>query len=318
MPIYAAGALLWHEVNGELLVAMIHRARRNDWSWPKGKLDPGETLPQTAVREIHEETGLKIKLGPFLDVMKYHLPSGQPKEVHYWSARVSDAALRRSTFVPGEEVAKVEWKTPEEARVLLTYSVDHNILDKFLVLHEAGLHKTKPVIILRHAKATPRADWKGGKNVDDGMRPLLPAGFDQAKRLVPLLSAFGPTRVVTSPWERCFTTVYPYAKSRKLTIVERSQLSELGNKKGPKRTKKVVNDVIEENSATVLCSHRPALPTILDTFAPLGEWHHVAAIKEAADLKPAEMLVIHIAKKGDERKIVSVERHTTETPPDKI
>jgi 8-oxo-dGTP diphosphatase len=62
MTIYAAGAILWREEKGKLLVAVIHRSRHKDWSFPKGKVDPGETFPQAAVREILEETGLKIKL----------------------------------------------------------------------------------------------------------------------------------------------------------------------------------------------------------------------------------------------------------------
>jgi len=60
MTILAAGAILWREEKGQLLVALIHRSRHNDWSWPKGKVDPGELLPETAVREIAEETGLAI------------------------------------------------------------------------------------------------------------------------------------------------------------------------------------------------------------------------------------------------------------------
>lgn len=310
MTIYAAGAILWREEKGQLLVAMIHRSRHNDWSWPKGKVDPGETLPQTAVREIKEETGLKIKLGPFLKTMYYKVPSGADKEVHYWSARVSDSALAKSTFMPSEEVAKVDWKTPTEARALLTYSMDHEVLDNFLEIYEKGNHRTKAIIILRHAKATPRSDWKGGKNVEDGYRPLLPEGFAQAKKLTPLLTAFGAKRIITSPWARCRSTVEPYAASRKLKIIERSQLSELGNKNGPKRTAKVVKDILDQNSTTILCSHRPALPTILETLAPLAKGLVKQEISMAGDLRPAEMLVLHITRSKHRNEIVSAERYS--------
>jgi 8-oxo-(d)GTP phosphatase len=310
MTIYAAGAILWREEKGQLLVAMIHRSRHNDWSWPKGKVDPGETLPQTAVREIKEETGLSIKLGPFLKTMYYQVPSGANKEVHYWSARVTESALAKSTFLPSEEVAKVDWKTPVEARALLTYSIDHEVLDKFLEIYEKGNHRTKAVIILRHAKATPRSDWKGGKNIEDGYRPLLPEGFAQAKKLTPLLAAFGAKRIITSPWARCRSTVEPYAASRKLKVIERSQLSELGNKKGPKRTAKVVKDILDQNSPTILCSHRPALPTILETLAHLAKGLVKQEISMAGDLRPAEMLVVHITKTKHRHEIVAAERYS--------
>jgi 8-oxo-dGTP diphosphatase len=311
MTIYAAGAILWREEKGKLLVALIHRNRHNDWSWPKGKVDPGELLPVTAVREIAEETGLKIKLGPRLKIVNYKIPSGTPKEVHYWAARVTPAALAKSKFKPSEEVESVEWRTPEEAKKLLTYEFDSDVLDELLAIYKRGQLRTKPLIVLRHAKATPRTDWMNGEAIDDGKRPLLPEGYAQAKQLVKLLGAFAPKRVITSPWSRCLNTVLPYAKKRKLKIIERSQLSELGNKKGPKRTKNVINDIIEDGRASVICSHRPALPTIFETLAKHASAAHRDQLQEGTTLKPAEMIVIHLTTKDDgkNRKIVSVERY---------
>lgn len=309
MTIYAAGAILWREENGELLVALIHRSRRDDWSWPKGKVDPGESLPETAVREIAEETGLKIKLGPHLKVVNYTVGNGTPKEVHYWAARVSAKALANSKFKPSEEVESVEWRTPAEARKLLTYEFDSDVLDEMLALHKAKQLRTKPVILLRHAKATPRTDWMGGKTVDDGNRPLLAEGEVQAKQLISLLAAFAPNRVITSPWSRCLNTVAPYAKKRKLKIIERSQLSELGNKKGPKRTSNVIHDIIEDGRSTVICSHRPALPTILEAFEKFGNAKQRTELQAGTTLKPAEMLVIQMTT-TEKRKIVSVERYS--------
>jgi 8-oxo-(d)GTP phosphatase len=311
MTVYAAGALLWRLVDNELMVALIHRARYDDWSWPKGKVDPGETLPETAVREIAEETGLKVKLGLRLGIIKYKLPNGADKEVHYWAARVSDSVLAKSKFVPSEEVAKVDWIKATEAGKLLTYEHDQEVLSRLIDLHELDRLKTKPVIILRHAQALPRAEWKGGKALDDGSRPLLPAGSAEAKALVPLLSAFQPQRLITSPWVRCRTTLAPFARKRGLPLIERSQLSELGNKKGPKRTRKVVESIVDDGRASVICTHRPALPTILDALAKFGGPSHEILLNEGRALKPAEMMVVQLtlAKDGRNREIVSIETY---------
>jgi 8-oxo-dGTP diphosphatase len=262
------------------------------------------------VREILEETGLKIKLGAKLPTAEYKVPSGEKKEVHYWAARVSDKAMSESTFKPSEEVAKVDWVSPEKAHELLTYKFDNAVLDALLELHKKKLLRTFPVIVLRHAKATPRSDWHEGKVVDDGNRPLLPEGKKQAKEIIPLLRAFAPKRVVTSPWVRCFNTVQPYANKYRLPVIERSQLSELGNKKGPRRTKNVVNDVIEEGKSAVICSHRPALPTILESLGALAGKDLARWIEEAANLKPAEMIVIQIS--SEKLKVVTAERWTSE------
>jgi len=311
MTIYAAGAILWREEKGQLLVALIHRSRHNDWSWPKGKVDPGELLPETAVREIAEETGLSIKLGPLLKVVDYMIPNGTPKEVYYWAAKVTPAILAHSKFVPSEEVALVDWKTPEQARALLSYPHDAEVLDELMKIYDGGHIKTKPLIVLRHAKATTRSSWMGGKPINDGKRPLLPAGVLQAKKLITLLDAFSPTRVITSPWKRCLNTVAPYAKSKKLKVIERSQLSEFGNKKGPRRTKNVIVDAIEDGRAAVICSHRPALPTIFDTIKKYSPETHFDLLDEGTTLMPAEMIVVHLTSvsRGKKREIVSVERY---------
>ena len=305
MTIYAAGCVLWREQDGKLSVAMVHRGRYDDYGWAKGKLDPGEVLPQTAVREIEEETGLKVQLGVSLGVQHYNVPSGEPKEVHYWAARVSDKALAKSKFVPHEEVAEVIWCSPEEAVTKLSYDADKAFLEVLVALHLRGELRTKPFIVLRHAKATPRTDWKG----PDGKRPLLPIGAVQAKSVVPLLAAFGIKRIVTSPWTRCLTTVEPYAESRKLNIIERLALSEHGNANGPERTKKVVRKLVESREPSVLCSHRPSLPSILDALAEYGTPGQEIRLHEGRALKPGHMMVVHLTypQKGIKRRIVSIE-----------
>ncbi len=307
MSVVAAGAILWRIEKGELKVAIIHRSRYDDWSWPKGKVDKGETVAEAAVREIREETGLRVSLGVHLAELHYPLKNGDDKEVHYWAAHVTDKALADSKFEPSEEVEKVDWKTPEKARKLLSYEFDQQPLNALLELHDRGQLATKPLVVLRHAKAMARADWKGGKVVDDGKRPLHDFGKAQAKALIKPLSAFGVKHVVTSPWKRCRETVLPFAAKRKLAVIERSQLSELGNAKRPARTSNVVEDVIEVNKASVICSHRPSLPTILKTIAGFAPLDLRRSINAATTLRPGQMLVVHINRTGNKPRVVAVE-----------
>ena len=312
MTVFAAGALCWREVEGELKLALVHRGRYNDWSWPKGKVDPGETLPQTAVREILEETGLSIKLGQRINVSNYILPNGAHKEVHYWAARVSDADVARSKFKPDDEVAEVRWVTVFEARSLLTYEYDHEVLDKLVALAEAKQLRTKPVIVLRHGKATLRADWVG----EEVKRPLLPQGETEAITVAPTLAAFNIKRVYTSPWRRCHQTVEPYAERRGLKIIERSQLSEMGEAKGPQRTRKVVDNIVLDGRPSVICTHRPALPTILDSLARYGGASDEIQLHQARALKPGEMMVVHMTPLSltEPRKIVAIEFYEAASP----
>ena len=305
--VVAAGAILWRVEKGELKVAIIHRARYDDWSWPKGKLDKGETIAQAAVREIREETGLKVTLGVHLAEINYTLPNGSNKQVHYWAANVSDKALANTNFKPSEEVEKVDWKTVAQVRKLLSYEFDYVPLNNLVALHDAGLLATKPLIVLRHAKAMARSDWRGGKVVDDGRRPLHDFGKQQAKALVPTIAAFGPKQVVSSPWKRCKDTVTPFALKKKLPIIERHQLSELGNAKRPSRTSDVIEDFVERDKSVVICSHRPSLPTILKTIASYAPLSLRKQINDAAALKPGQMLVAHINRDGKRARVVAVE-----------
>ena len=71
--VLAAGTLPWRRRRGQLQVAVVHRPKYDDWSWPKGKLDPGETFPVAAARETAEETGLVVRLGRPLPTSTYHL-----------------------------------------------------------------------------------------------------------------------------------------------------------------------------------------------------------------------------------------------------
>src|SRR5690606_13086386 len=211
--VLAAGTVCWRRVptsagGSRLMVLLIHRTKQRDVSFPKGKLDPGESMPQAAVRETQEETGLRVALGANLGTVLYALPGGGEKTVQYWAAEVSEAAVHASTFLPNREVEAIEWVPLEQARARLSYAADRDILEVFRQLVERDAADTFSVILLRHAKAEPRSD----ANPIDRLRPLSDTGEEQAELLVATLAAFAPARILSSDAERRWRTVEPIAQ----------------------------------------------------------------------------------------------------------
>ena len=124
--IEAAGGVLWRGGDDGLRYAIIHRPKYDDWSLPKGKLDPGETHEQAAVREVEEETGWQAERGVELGVITYE-HDGRPKRVEYWGMRAIDGS-----FVPNDEVDELRWLPQDEARALLSYDRDRDVFDRFV------------------------------------------------------------------------------------------------------------------------------------------------------------------------------------------
>lgn len=104
-------------------VAVVHRDRYDDWTLPKGKLDPGESFEQAALREVEEETGFRCELGPELGRSEYVDPHGRPKLVRYWRMTVLGGEFRRN-----DEVDELRWVTPAEAAELLTHERDRELV----------------------------------------------------------------------------------------------------------------------------------------------------------------------------------------------
>jgi 8-oxo-dGTP diphosphatase len=100
-------------------IAVVHRPRYDDWSLPKGKLDPGESFEEAALREVREETGFECELGEELSSTSYHDRKGRSKIVRYW---LMDPV--GGEFEPNDEVDEMRWLTPAEAVDLLTYPRD--------------------------------------------------------------------------------------------------------------------------------------------------------------------------------------------------
>ena len=94
---------MWRPAAGGTEVLLVHRPRYDDWSWPKGKREPGEHLLITAVREVFEESSVRPVLGPRLPTTAY-LAAGRPKRVDYWSAVGPDSSAEAS-----HEIDAVSW-----------------------------------------------------------------------------------------------------------------------------------------------------------------------------------------------------------------
>jgi 8-oxo-dGTP diphosphatase len=123
--VLAGGGIVWrHDEGGELEIVLVHRPAYDDWSFPKGKLDPDETETQAALREVEEETGLVCRLGPEIGTTRYRDSKRRPKTVRYW-----EMTPTAGTLAAANEVDDVRWVPLGEAPGLLTYEHDRRLLD---------------------------------------------------------------------------------------------------------------------------------------------------------------------------------------------
>jgi 8-oxo-dGTP diphosphatase len=270
-------------------VLLVHRPKYDDWSFPKGKLEPGERAAVAAVREAAEETGLHVRLGPPLSSQRYPVKEGT-KTVRYWTARVvGDSDV--TTYEPNSEIDEVAWVDLDKARRRLTYEHDVGTLEEAV----AQPRKTRTFVVLRHGVAQARGSWPA----DDPLRPLRAGGRRQAERLVPVLGAYDVRRLVTSPATRCVDTLVPYAAATRSTLQLEELLSE--EEHSTKEVRRLVRALVAELESAparagglVLCTHRPVLPSV---FEAVG--------LEDPELEKGEMAVLHL-RRGQVR---ATERH---------
>lgn len=304
-PVYAAGAVCWRYIEGKLMVLVIHRTRYGDVTIPKGKVDPGETLPQTAVREIKEETGLSVTLGVPVGVSTYALSSGRPKIVHYWAAEVTDKHVASSTFLPNGEVAALEWVSLKKARNYLSYAPDVEILQNFARLVNDGVTKTFALIALRHGKAVSPESWNG----PDASRPLTERGVRQASLAALALQAWHPRRIVTSPAVRCVATVAPLAAAAGIVPKHSPGISQDAHDDGSANVREVIGKRVRSMKTAVLCSHRPVLPEILREIALATGTVMAPYIRDGADLQTGGFSVVHLSAANPSYGIIAIETH---------
>jgi len=122
----AAGGVVWRDRRGAVEVLLVHRPKYDDWTLPKGKLDPGETFEQAAEREVLEETGFRCRRGAELEESHYDDAKRRPKIVRYWVMEIVDGE-----FAPNDEVDAIRWMTVDDAAERLSYPRDQPVLASF-------------------------------------------------------------------------------------------------------------------------------------------------------------------------------------------
>jgi 8-oxo-dGTP diphosphatase len=280
MLIRAAGAVVWRPGPDGDQVLLVHRRKYDDWSLPKGKQEPDEPLPLTAVREVLEESGASVTLGRHLAPVRYKV-NGNPKQVDYWVAALGGLD---PAGVPNGEVDEIAWLPVPAALGRVSYKQDVAVLLDFA----SGITEAVPFILLRHARALPRSEWKRA----DAERPLDKAGTADAGLLASLLACFAPTAtVLSSDTVRCLDTVSPYAEATGSPL-RSSPVLRASRPADEPGASALLFALIAAREAAIVCAHRENLPALLSSAVRLlGE----PAVQEKV-IKPlpkGAFLVLH-------------------------
>ena len=253
--ILAAGAVLWRYAEDSdtadpgVEVAVVHRPRYDDWSLPKGKVDPGESEPVTAVREVEEETGYAASLGRELAPISYPVEQGT-KKVRYWAARALGGE-----FTPGDEVDQLLWLPIADAMKRLQYPHDRKVLRRFAKQPV----DTTTVLIVRHGLAGRKSRYKG----DDRERPLDKRGRAQAESLVGLLLAFGATEVHAASRTRCRQTLEPLAEELGVKIEDEPALTEEAYAESHQAGRRRIIEIAKSDGTPVICTQGKVIPDLI-------------------------------------------------------
>jgi 8-oxo-(d)GTP phosphatase len=298
--IQAAGAVVWRAGEDGMETALVHRSRYDDWSFPKGKAFAGEHVLLTAVREVAEETGIRVTLGRRLATTQY-LTSGGPKRVDYWAGRpVSPGA-----FIPGDEVDALSWLPLGAAAGQLSYAHDVAVLEGFA----AGPADTVPVILVRHADAVGRKAWRQAGHADDVTRPLSVKGEAEAQALGQILCCYAPGRVISSGTQRCLATLGPYAARTGATVEAEPVLTIGGAAPGADgadweptdAARQWIAGIVTAAEPVVICAHGENLSWLLaEACAVMG-----APVPSGPPLRKSAFWALQVS----DRRLASAERH---------
>lgn len=328
-------------------LCLVYRPKYDDWSWPKGKNEDNESHRHTAVREVGEETGYAVTLGPHIAQIEYPLEnegkksiskSGAKnnsqnnnktevvKRIHYWMMREisENAAMRRlPAFGPIKpakptEIGNVIWLTPSKARKKLTHDSDRKVLDAFLEKLHDGQTEYKTLILVRHGKAESRKSWQGS----EATRPITPLGSAASYALGRELACYAPNRIVSSPWKRCMETVATFAHDSSLSIEQIAELTEDHHENKPKSTLSVLISEIQNldcnaknteaniNNSTVMCLHRPIIGTFFDYLRGITKPRaHKRILSQKSPYMPTgSAIVLHISNTSKGARIIDIEK----------
>jgi 8-oxo-(d)GTP phosphatase len=260
--IRAAGGVLWRTTNSStdspgVEVAIIHRPRYDDWSIPKGKLVPGESEIEGAIREVTEETGYRVQIRRPLGEVSYQKGSGpeqRMKTVRYWSMHAEGGI-----FSPSREVDQLRWVSIDEALSLVSHKRDLAVLRTFA----QGPLLTRSILLVRHGSAGNRSSWTG----DDEQRPLDETGVAQAEALVWLLTRFDVREIISAPPVRCLQSVEPLGGAVGLIIAKEAAFAETHYYGRESEAVRLLRKAGGDGTATVICSQGGVIPDLLARLA---------------------------------------------------
>ncbi len=250
--IRAAGGVLWRSVSGQVEVALAHRPKYDDWTFPKGKLKHNEHPLAGAARKVAEKTAQQTVADRRLPSRTYATRLG-PKTVDYWSMRAE-----AGTFASTAEVDELVWLSPAAARRRLSYRQDAGLLDSL-----DAVDVDAAVLLVRHAAAGDPAR----SLADDTLRPLDAAGLAQAEALRHVLPIFGVSRVLTVPNVRCIDTVAPLAADLGVAVDPEDTFGEETYAEHPQPALRRLRNLAADSATPAVCSQGTVIPDIIATLA---------------------------------------------------
>jgi 8-oxo-dGTP diphosphatase len=195
--------------------------------------------------------------------------------------------------------------SPRKALTYLSYPVDVEIVENFLRFVDDGVLETFPIIVLRHAKATPRDEW----SKSDASRPLTARGRKQAEAIVGPLGSFGIRRIVSSDAVRCMETVAPLAAALGRSVKTSDLISQDAWEEGRSDARTVVGKRVRSRKPAVVCSHGPVLPDILHELALATGTLRGSYLGSASALEVGGFSVVHLSRTNPGSGIAAIETH---------